>query len=111
MPDCQRFSCKEVDEPVDLESEAVSGLPEVGEETVEEAPEELLEDAELVEEAEVVEVEAVFWECLIHFALCFCNIFVFFMVAKELLPQNIKMARNGTKRSVPNDTEKCSVSF
>lgn len=46
-------------EPVDVESEAVSGLPEVGEETLEEAPEE--EDAEeVVEEAEVVEVEAFF---------------------------------------------------
>ncbi len=68
------FPCKEVDmEPVDVESEAVSGLPEVGEETVEEAPEELLEDAEVVEEAEVVEVEAVSFGI---FCLHFCCLFL-----------------------------------
>lgn len=56
----QKEAKEEVDvEPVDVESEAVSGLPEVGEETLEEAPEELEDAEEVVEEAEVVEVEAV----------------------------------------------------
>lgn len=63
-----------------MESEAVSGLPEVGEETLEEAPEELEDAEEVVEEAEVVEVEAVFLggrDFLPHVAVCFCHTFLF----------------------------------
>ena len=65
-----------------MESEAVSGLPEVGEETLEEAPEELEDAEEVVRRSRSGGSGGCFLcgeerDFLPHVAVCFCHTFLF----------------------------------